>query len=150
MKKHSIHCLVLIIFCCLFVLPGCKNNEQEEVLTQQFTATKNTLVETQSQLEDKEKMLNEIQKVNDNLKEELENLRIQNETQQKRIESLAADREAGQLELDQLKRQIEAFKGKSSIEADNLKQQITLLEENLAQKDALISKLQQTLQETEK
>jgi len=76
---------------------------------------------------------------------QLKDLRIQNETQRKRIAELEAELQAGALQLDQLKRQLSDAQEKASIEADALKQQITALEADLAKRNELIESMKQKL-----
>ena len=75
----------------------------------------------------------------------LKDLRIQNETQRKRISQLEAELQAGALQLDQLKRQLGDAEAKGGVEVDTLKQQITALEQDLAKKNELLASMQQKL-----
>ena len=75
--------------------------------------------------------------------QQLEQLRLQNETQQKRINQLSADLAALTLERDQLKNQLDALRGTGNIESDKLEQQIAALEKAIAEKDKLIEDLRQ-------
>jgi chemotaxis protein MotB len=72
-------------------------------------------------------------------------LRIQNETQRKHIAELESQIQAANLELDQLKRQLDDAKQKGGIDVDALQQKIAALEEDLAKKKELIASMQQRL-----
>jgi len=76
---------------------------------------------------------------------ELKDLRIQNETQQKRIDKLQAELEAKKLELDQLNRQLAEARKKGGIDVETLEQKIAALEEDLAKKNELIASMQERL-----
>ncbi len=76
---------------------------------------------------------------------ELKDLRIQNETQQRRIADLESQLRAKQLELDQLKRELEAIRQSGGVETDALEQKIAALEDDLARKRALIQEMQTKL-----
>jgi chemotaxis protein MotB len=76
---------------------------------------------------------------------ELQDLRIQNNTQQKLIDQLQAELAASALQLEQLKKQLAAAQQSDSVEADSLKQQIAALEDDLAKKKELIASMQQRL-----
>jgi len=76
---------------------------------------------------------------------ELKDLRIKNETQRQHIEQLQAELQAGALQLDQLKMQLEEAEETGGIEADTLKQQIAALEEDLAKKNELLTSMQEKL-----
>jgi chemotaxis protein MotB len=75
----------------------------------------------------------------------MDDLRIQNRIQAKRIEQLTADLQAKTLELDQVKKQLAAAGQEDSIEVDALKQQIAALKDDIAKKEELISSMQQRL-----
>ena len=72
-------------------------------------------------------------------------LRIQNETQRQRIARLESELQAANLQLDQLKRQLETTGEKGGIEADALREKIAALEEDLAKKKELIISMQEKL-----
>ncbi|MCJ7729896.1 MAG: OmpA family protein [Sedimentisphaerales bacterium] len=72
-------------------------------------------------------------------------LRIQNDTQRKRIAELESELQATGLQLEQLKRQLTDAKGKGDVEVDTLQQKIAALEEDLAKKKELIASMQQRL-----
>lgn len=76
---------------------------------------------------------------------ELQDLRIQNNTQQKLIDQLQAELAANTLRLEQLKKQLAAAQQGDSIEIESLQQQIAALEEDLAKKKELIASMQQRL-----
>ena len=72
-------------------------------------------------------------------------LRVQNDTQRKRIAELESELQTNKLKLQQLQRSLDTAEGRSSIEADALKQKIAALEEELAKKKTLIASMQQHL-----
>ena len=76
---------------------------------------------------------------------ELESLRIQNESQQKRIDQLLADLQSSNLQLEQYKRQLATIEGKSDVNVETLQKQIAALEEDIAKKNELIASMQQRL-----
>jgi chemotaxis protein MotB len=76
---------------------------------------------------------------------ELQDLRIQNNTQQKLIDQLQAELAANELQLKQMKEQLAAAQQKDNIEADALQQKIAALEADLAKKKELIASMQQRL-----
>ena len=76
---------------------------------------------------------------------ELQDLRIQNNTQRELIASLESKLQVAELELDKLNRQLEAFEGKGGIEVETLEQKIAALEEDIAKKNELIASMQQRL-----
>jgi chemotaxis protein MotB len=76
---------------------------------------------------------------------ELDDLRIQNSTQQRRIDQLTAELEAMRLELDQKNKQLAAAGQKDSIEVETLQQQIAALKEDIAKKEELIDSMQKRL-----
>lgn len=77
--------------------------------------------------------------------QELQDLRIQNNTQRELIASLESKLQVAQLELDKLNRQLEAIHGKGGIEVETLEQKIAALEEDIAKKNELIASMQQRL-----
>jgi chemotaxis protein MotB len=76
---------------------------------------------------------------------ELDDLRIQNRTQQRRIDQLMAEVEAKRLELAQAQKLLAAAQQTDSIEVDALQQKIAALEEDLAKKEELIASMQKRL-----
>jgi len=77
--------------------------------------------------------------------QELQDLRIQNETQQKQIDQLRAELAAKKLELDKLSRQLGYARETGGIEVETLEQKIAALEEDLAKKQDLIDSMQKKL-----
>ena len=77
--------------------------------------------------------------------QELQDLRIQNNTQRELISSLESKLQVAQLELDKLNRQLEAIHGKGDIEVESLEQKVAALEEDIAKKNELIASMQQRL-----
>jgi len=75
----------------------------------------------------------------------MDSLKVQNETQRKRIAELESERQANKLKLDQADRQLESSGSRSGIELDALKQKTAALEEDLAKRKTLISMMQQQL-----
>jgi chemotaxis protein MotB len=76
---------------------------------------------------------------------ELEDLRVQNETQQKQIDALRAEVAAKNIELDKLNRELADAKEKGSIDVETLEQKIAALKEDLAKKQELIDSMQKKL-----
>jgi chemotaxis protein MotB len=76
---------------------------------------------------------------------ELDDLRIQNSTQQRRIDQLMAELEAMRLDLDQKNQLLAAAGQRDSIEMEALQQKIAALEEDIAKKEELIASMQQRL-----
>lgn len=76
---------------------------------------------------------------------ELQDLRIQNDTQRQRISSLDSELQVANLELDKLRRQLSAYQGKGGIEIETLQQKIAALEQDIAKKEELIASMQQRL-----
>ncbi|UCD49914.1 MAG: OmpA family protein [Phycisphaerales bacterium] len=76
---------------------------------------------------------------------ELADLRLQNDTQAKRIDQLTSELEAARLQLDQLKRRLAAAEETGGVEVDTLRQRIAALEEDLAKKEELIKSMQERL-----
>lgn len=76
---------------------------------------------------------------------ELQDLRIQNDTQQERIAELESELQASALQLDQLQRKLASAKERSGIEVESLQQEIAALEEDIAKKKELIASMQQRL-----
>ncbi|NQT03313.1 MAG: hypothetical protein HQ580_14895, partial [Planctomycetes bacterium] len=76
---------------------------------------------------------------------ELQDLRIQNNTQQDRIAELESELQASALQLGQLQRKLTAAMGSSSIELETLQQEIAALEEDIAKKKELIASMQERL-----
>ncbi len=76
---------------------------------------------------------------------ELQDLRIQNDTQRERIAGLESDLQANALQLDQLKRLLASAKGLLDIEVVSLQEEIAALEVDIAKKKELIASMQQRL-----
>ncbi|MHC4806556.1 MAG: OmpA family protein [Planctomycetota bacterium] len=76
---------------------------------------------------------------------ELQDLRIQNDTQRERIAELESDLQVSTLQLEQFKRQLADAQEKSGIDVETLQQTIAALEEDIAKKKDLIASMQQRL-----
>ena len=76
---------------------------------------------------------------------ELQDLKIQNSFQQKRIRELESQVEADKLQLEQLRRQLATAKAQGGIGQEALREQIAALEEDLVKKNELIASMQQRL-----
>ncbi len=76
---------------------------------------------------------------------EMQDLRLQNDTQRKRIAELESEVQAARLQLDQLKRQLEAATETGGVEVDALRQKVAALEDDLARKEALMKSMQERL-----
>jgi chemotaxis protein MotB len=72
-------------------------------------------------------------------------LKVQNDTQQKRIAELESELQTAKVKLDQLQRQLQAAEGRGGVEISTLQQKIAALEEDLAKKKELIAAMQQQL-----
>jgi chemotaxis protein MotB len=77
---------------------------------------------------------------------ELSDAKLQNQVQQRRISELESQLQAGQLQLDQLKRRLSDCEKAGGVEVDALRQKLAALEEDLAKKQALIKSMQDKLQ----
>jgi chemotaxis protein MotB len=75
----------------------------------------------------------------------MQDLRLQNDTQRKRIAELESEVQAARLQLDQLKRQLEAATKTGGVEVDALRQKVAALEEDLTRKEELIKSMQERL-----
>ena len=73
--------------------------------------------------------------------QQYKDLKLQNASQERRIKELESQLQTATLELDKLKRELEATGGRSGIEMSTLQQKIAALEEDLAKKKALIAQL---------
>ena len=76
---------------------------------------------------------------------ELQDLRIQNDTQRERIAELESELQVSTLQLEQYKRQLGDAQSKGNIEVETLQQTIAALEEDIAKKKELIASMQQRL-----
>ncbi|MBN1392439.1 MAG: OmpA family protein [Sedimentisphaerales bacterium] len=72
-------------------------------------------------------------------------LKLQNDTQRKRIAELESELQTAKVKLEQLRRKLETAEGSGSLEVNTLRQKIAALEEDLAKKKELISIMQQQL-----
>ena len=76
---------------------------------------------------------------------QLENLRIQNDAQAKRIDQLLSELSASNMELESLRQKIATAQGRSNVDLEALQKQIAALEEDIAKKNELIDSMQQRL-----
>jgi len=76
---------------------------------------------------------------------EIENLRIQNETQQRRITELESDLQSTRLKFEQLQRGLDTADSRCKIELDALQQKLTALNEDLEKKKGLIATMRQRM-----
>jgi chemotaxis protein MotB len=76
---------------------------------------------------------------------DVDNLKIQNSTQQKRIAGLESELQTAKLKLEQLQRQLETAEGRGGVEVSALQQKVAALEEDIAKKKELISTMQKQL-----
>jgi chemotaxis protein MotB len=76
---------------------------------------------------------------------ELENLRIRNETQQRRIAELESDLQTTTLKLGQVQRGLDTADSRCSIELDALQQKLGALNKDLDKKKTLIASMRQQL-----
>ena len=76
---------------------------------------------------------------------ELQDMRIQNDTQRKQIAGLESQVQTTELKLAKLQRQLDAAEGRSGIEIDAINQKLAALQEDLAKKKTLIASMQQQL-----
>lgn len=76
---------------------------------------------------------------------EMDQLRLQNRTQQDRIQDLESQLQAAKLQLDQLKRRLEAAEATGGVEVETLRQKVAALEEDVAKKAELIKSMQDRL-----
>jgi chemotaxis protein MotB len=77
--------------------------------------------------------------------QQYKDLKVQNDTQQKRIAELESEVQTAKVRLEQLKRQLETAEGRGGVEVNALQQKVAALEEDLAKKKELISTMQQQL-----
>ena len=77
--------------------------------------------------------------------QQYKDLKLRNDTQQKRISDLESKVKATTLELEQLKRKLQTIRSSDSINKSALQQRLAALEEELAKKKALIASMQQRL-----
>ncbi|MCU0917695.1 MAG: OmpA family protein [Planctomycetes bacterium] len=76
---------------------------------------------------------------------EQSDVRTANQAQQRRIADLESQLQAAQLQLDQVKRKLEAAEATGGVEVDTLRQQVAALQEDIAKKNALIKSMQERL-----
>ncbi len=74
-----------------------------------------------------------------------QDLRLQNDTQRKRIGDLESELQAARLQLEQLRKMLEAASQTGDVEIDALRQKVAALEEDVARKEALIKTMQEKL-----
>jgi chemotaxis protein MotB len=77
--------------------------------------------------------------------QELEQLRLQNDRQSRRINELNAELEKAKLERDQYKQQLEELQAKGGVDADSLRKQVAALQDAIKEKDAMIKELSERL-----
>ncbi len=76
---------------------------------------------------------------------QMKDVENRNRIQQARITELESQLQAAQLQLDQLKRQLDAANATGGVEVETLRQKIAALEEDIAKKEALIKSMQDRL-----
>jgi chemotaxis protein MotB len=74
-----------------------------------------------------------------------QDVQLRNRTQQQRISELESQLQAAQLQLDQLKRQLQAADQTVGVEVDALRQKMAAIEEELTKKEELIKSMQSKL-----
>jgi chemotaxis protein MotB len=77
--------------------------------------------------------------------EECKDLRIQNNTQRKRISQLESEVQSAKLQLTQMERQLAAAKEMEGIEGDTLREKMAALEKAIEDKQALIDSMKNQL-----
>ena len=75
----------------------------------------------------------------------MRDLKVRNETQQKRMSLLEAENNSNRLQIEQLKSQLSDCLKTGGVEADTLKQKLAALEKSLSEKEAMIAEMQQRL-----
>ena len=76
---------------------------------------------------------------------EMQDLRLQNDTQRNRIRELETELGVARTKLDQLQRQLDEAKQTGGVEVDTLRQKVAALEEDVARKEELIKTMQEKL-----
>jgi len=76
---------------------------------------------------------------------QMADLQRRNQVQQEEISRLQSELQTAQMQLDQLKRKLEAIEKTGGVEVDALRQKIAALEEDLAKKEELIKSMQSRL-----
>jgi len=77
--------------------------------------------------------------------DEVNRLRMQNDAQQKLIDQRSAELNTVTIERDQLRRELEALRGRGNVDLETLTQKVALYEQTLQEKDQLIERLRQQL-----
>ncbi|HQI28056.1 MAG TPA: hypothetical protein PLT20_08215, partial [Sedimentisphaerales bacterium] len=77
--------------------------------------------------------------------QQMKDLRTRNQTQQARIAELESQLQTARLQLDQLRKQLDAANATGGVEVDALRQKIAALEEDIAKKEELIKAMQARL-----
>lgn len=77
--------------------------------------------------------------------EECKDLRIQNDTQRKRIAQLESEVQSAKLQLSQMERQLAAAKEMEGVEAGTLREKVAALEKAIEDKQALIESMKNQL-----
>ncbi len=77
--------------------------------------------------------------------DEYMDLKVQNDTQRKRIAQLESRLQTTRLKVDKLDRHLETVEGRSGIAANALEQKVAALEEDLSKKKSLIASMQHQL-----
>jgi chemotaxis protein MotB len=77
--------------------------------------------------------------------DQCKDLKIRNATQDKLINELRSEAQTTKLNLGKLERQLDTVRETGSVEQDALQQKVTVLEEDLTKKKALIASMQQQL-----
>ncbi len=76
---------------------------------------------------------------------ECKDLKIQNNTQRKRISQLESEKQSTALQISQLERQVAAAQQRESIETGALGEKVDALEKMMAKKDEMIAQMQEQL-----
>jgi chemotaxis protein MotB len=77
--------------------------------------------------------------------EECKDLRVQNDTQRKRIADLESEVASTKLQISQMERQLAASKEMEGIESDTLREKLAALQKSLADKESLIESMKNQL-----
>lgn len=77
--------------------------------------------------------------------QQMKDLRTRNQTQQARIAELESQLQTARLQLDQLRKQLDAANATGGVEVSALRQQIAALQEDIAKKEELIKAMQANL-----
>jgi chemotaxis protein MotB len=76
---------------------------------------------------------------------DMDDLRVQNATQRKRIAQLDSRMQASKLKMDQLQRQLDTADSRCQVDVESLQQKVAALEEDRGKKKALIASMQKQL-----